>query len=63
MLQPLSDMMAQPLAEGEQVFLERLQSQTDVLVVNWDAINDDPDFGPTALCSGFGTDVRFFAGG
>ncbi len=33
------------MCESEEVFVERLQSNTDVLVVNWDAINGDPDFG------------------
>ena len=50
---PLADMMRAPLRDADPVFLEQLQDGTDVLVVNWDAINGDPDFGADAALSWF----------
>lgn len=44
-VQALADVLDQPLVENEPVFIERLQRDTDVLIINWDALNNDPDFG------------------
>jgi hypothetical protein len=33
------------LQPKEPVFLEQLQAEAQVLIINWDAINDDLDFG------------------
>jgi hypothetical protein len=43
-LYPLADRLAQPLTH-KPVLLELIERGTDVLIVNWDAINGDPDFG------------------
>ncbi len=43
-LYPLADRLAQPLTQ-EPALLELIENGTDVLVVNWDAVNGDPDFG------------------
>lgn len=43
-LYPLADRLAQPLTH-KPVLLELIERSTDVLIVNWDAINGDPDFG------------------
>jgi hypothetical protein len=42
-LWPLADRIRAPLS-ADRVFWEQL-SETDVLVINWDAVNGDPDFG------------------
>lgn len=44
-IQPLPDLLAKSLQPEEPVFLEQLQAEAQVLIINWDAINDDLDFG------------------
>jgi hypothetical protein len=43
-LYSLADKLAEPLTK-EPVLLELIEDGTDVLIVNWDAVNGDPDFG------------------
>lgn len=41
----LAESIASPLTAETPAFLETLQDDTDVLILNWDVINGDPDFG------------------
>ncbi len=41
----LAESIASPLTAHTPAFLETLQDDTDILILNWDVINGDPDFG------------------
>src|SRR4051794_9939659 len=43
-LLPVADSITRPL-NAEPMPLEVISSDIDILVINWDAINGDPDFG------------------
>jgi hypothetical protein len=49
---PLADLVNAPLDPNEPVLLELLE-HTKVLIVNWDAINGDPDFGADVALAWF----------
>ncbi|MDQ3740982.1 MAG: hypothetical protein M3320_00315 [Actinomycetota bacterium] len=51
-LYPLADKIAERLT-NKPVLLELIERGTDVLIVNWDAINGDPDFGGDAALRWF----------
>ncbi|MGY1830538.1 hypothetical protein ACI8AA_08940 [Geodermatophilus sp. SYSU D01180] len=50
---PLADWLDEPLKPRKRVLLKLIEEDTDVLILNWDVVNGDPDFGGDAALRWF----------